>query len=206
MIFSGKRKKYAAMSDDDLIRSFIEDDCVYTIPVLYERYGHLVMGSCLKYLKQTENAEDVTMRIFTELSSNLKRYQIQYFKSWLFQVTRNECLQFLKKNKPSQTQAMEHLEDTSELELEIVCENEKQYQNLEKAIESLKGEQKHCIELFYFQQKSYLQIHEELNLTLNTVKSAIQNGKRNIKIWMEQKQGENENRTLEKSTNSMRLS
>ncbi len=68
------------MTDDDLIRCFIEEGCEFTIPILYERYGHLVMGSCLNYLKQFENAEDVTMRIFTELASNLKRYEIQYFK------------------------------------------------------------------------------------------------------------------------------
>jgi RNA polymerase sigma-70 factor (ECF subfamily) len=45
-----------------------------------------------------------------------------------------------------------------------------------------------CIELFYLKQKSYKEIEEETQLDLKKVKSHIQNGKRNIKIWMEKHQ------------------
>jgi RNA polymerase sigma-70 factor (ECF subfamily) len=71
----------------------------------------------------------------------------------------------------------ESLEETVALETQL--------QLLEKAIPSLKDEQRQCIELFYLEQKSYTEISEHLSIPLNTVKSAIQNGKRNLKIWME---------------------
>lgn len=185
MLFGKARKYYRQMSDQELIACFLKERCEHTIPILYERYGHLVMGSCLKYVKQLENAEDITMRIFAELGDKLIKHSIQHFKSWLYQVTRNECLQFLRKHKPSEYSSIEQLEGHSEAQLEVVLEKEFQLQLMEQAIGSLKEEQKTCIELFYLQQLSYQEVSNTLNISLNTVKSAIQNGKRNIKIWME---------------------
>jgi len=185
MFFGINRKKYQKLSDKELIDLYITDRCNYTLPILYERYGHLVMGSCMKYLKQIENAEDTTMRIFGELNAKLLKHDIQHFKSWLFQVTRNECLQFLRKHKPGETTSINELSiPISEEHLESV-ELELQLQQLEEAILQLKGEQRICIERFYLEQQSYVEISEQLSLPLNTVKSAIQNGKRNLKIWIE---------------------
>jgi RNA polymerase sigma-70 factor (ECF subfamily) len=66
-----------------------------------------------------------------------------------------------------------------------VNERELKLTKLEQAIQHLKDDQRICIELFYLQDKSYQDISDELNIPLNTVKSSIQNGKRNLKIWME---------------------
>ena len=57
-----------------------------------------------------------------------------------------------------------------------------QLQQLEKALLQLNEEQKKCIELFYLQDKCYQEVAELTGYTMNTVKSAIQNGKRNLKI------------------------
>ncbi|MBI3237968.1 MAG: sigma-70 family RNA polymerase sigma factor [Flavobacteriia bacterium] len=150
-MFFGNRRKYQQLSDKELIDLYITDRCSYTLPLLYERYGHLVMGSCMKYLRQVENAEDITMRIFGELSAKLLKHDIQHFKSWLYQVTRNECLQFLRKHKPGNTTMIDELSQPQDESLEETV-----------ALET-----------------------EHLSIPLNTVKSAIQNGKRNLKIWME---------------------
>lgn len=185
MLFGIGRKKHKELSDQELISLFVKEDCVHTIPILYERYAHLVMGSCMKYLKQVENAEDITIRIFTELGDKLKKHEISFFKSWLYQVTRNECLQFLRKYKPNQEVVINELaaDDPSELEERVL--KEIQLEQLELAIATLKPDQKKCVELFYIEQQSYQTIADQLEIPLNTVKSAIQNGKRNIKIWME---------------------
>lgn len=187
MFFGIQRKKYQQLSDKELIDLYITDRCRYTLPLLYERYGHLVMGSCMKYLKQVENAEDITMRIFGELGAKLLKHDVQHFKSWLYQVTRNECLQFLRKNRPGETTTISELTtpvESGETDDETI-RLEEQLQLLEEAIGRLKGEQRRCIELFYLEQRSYNEISEQLSIPLNTVKSAIQNGKRNLKIWME---------------------
>lgn len=185
MIFGSKRKKYLSYSDQELIQLYIQEKCEYTIPILYERYAHLVMGSCLKYLKQVENAEDTTLRIFGELGDKLLKHEIQHFKSWLYQVTKNECFQFLRKNKLVTQELMDQIAPEDSSDITNVYIKEQQLDLLEKAITTLKDEQRACVELFYLQQLSYQEISETLAISQNTVKSAIQNGKRNIKIWME---------------------
>jgi RNA polymerase sigma factor (sigma-70 family) len=190
MFLGINRRKYQQLSDKELIDLYITDRCRYTLPLLYERYGHLVMGSCMKYLKQVENAEDITMRIFGELGAKLLKHDVQHFKSWLFQVTRNECLQFLRKHKPGATSMIDDLSAPTEEETGEAVHLEEQLQLLEQAIQQLKDEQRTCVELFYLEQKSYNEISEQLSISLNAVKSAIQNGKRNLKIWMERQSHE----------------
>ena len=56
---------------------------------------------------------------------------------------------------------------------------------LPECLDSLKGEQKSCVQLFYFEGKSYQEITKEKDLSLGKVRSFIQNGRRNLKICIE---------------------
>ncbi len=187
MFFKKSKYQFEQLDDQELIQVFLREKNPLTITILYERYAHLVMGSCLKYLKNKENAQDITLKIFGELAEKLEKHTIQHFKSWLYQVTRNECFMYLRKHKGHHTTPIDSLPiaAASDDEAHIILEKEAQLSLLEQAIATLKEEQKQCVELFYLQDQSYQQISEGLNISLNTVKSAIQNGKRNIKIWME---------------------
>jgi RNA polymerase sigma-70 factor (ECF subfamily) len=62
---------------------------------------------------------------------------------------------------------------------------EENLQSLEKGIQELPVEQKRCIELFYLQQKCYKEITEITGYEQKKVKSYIQNGKRNLKIYLQ---------------------
>lgn len=179
-MFQRKHKKYRLLADADLIQLYkvSKDKIVYTI--LYERYGHLVMGTCMKYLKDEYEAEDLTSKIFEELSDKIVKYDIDNFKSWLYRLTKNECLMFFRKQK-AQVLNQRQIEMLSENEID---NEEKEYQLtlLEKSIVKLKAEQQECIRLFYLEDKSYQQVSDLLQMDIKQVKSAIQNGKRNLKI------------------------
>ena len=185
-MFGNKRKKYKLKTDEELVDLFKNDRSSLCIAILYERYSHLVMGTCLKYLKNEVESQDITMQIFEDLHSKILKHNIQFFKSWLYMVTKNDCFMFLrKKGIMSSTDTLEKYEQEdnySELESKEI-----HLQLLEKAIEKLKPEQKQCVTLFYLEEKSYQEISLELNIPLLKVKSAIQNGKRNIKIQLEEK-------------------
>jgi RNA polymerase sigma-70 factor (ECF subfamily) len=184
-LFRATKKSCQKLTDQELILLLREKDCAHTIPILYERYSHLVFGVCLKYLKSKEDAEDITLSLFSLLDDKLMKHEITHFKSWLYQVTKNDCFQFLRKKKIETTaydiDLIKELEDSAfeKYDLEI------QLDLLERAIPTLKHEQQVCIKLFYLDNYSYNQISEQMQLPINTVKSAIQNGKRNLKIWME---------------------
>jgi RNA polymerase sigma-70 factor (ECF subfamily) len=185
-MFGIKRKQYKLKTDDELVNLYKIEQSSLCIAIIYERYGHLVLGVSLKYLKNQQDAQDLTMKVFEELPEKILKHSIQYFKSWLYMVTKNECFMLLrKKGIETSTEFIEKYE--GEINEEDEPMKEIQLQLLEQSIELLKPEQKICITLFYIKELSYQEISEELNIPLMKVKSAIQNGKRNIKIQLEEK-------------------
>ena len=161
---------------------------------LYERYMHVVFLVCMKYVKDESTSEDLAMQIFEKLMVDLRKYEIKTFKYWLHSVVRNHCLIYLDKEKKRrvkrerlQQDLMEKGEDrVVDFGLEVQMDKELQLQQMEQALTKLKLEQRVCVELFFLQKKSYQEVASETGYTLKQVKSYIQNGKRNLKIRMEQ--------------------
>lgn len=179
-----KRKKYRKLTDEELVLIIQQQQDSDGIGILYERYGHLVYGLALNYLKNKNDAEDLTSLVFEQLFSKLQKHTVQHFKSWLYMLSKNECLMFLRKLKP-QSDIEHHSFELTENEGN--SENKEiQLSILENKIDLLKDEQQQCIRLFYLEEKSYQEVSDTLNIPLNKVKSAIQNGKRNLKILLEQ--------------------
>ncbi len=180
---------YNNYSDTDLINKFLETGDNAFIGILYERYGHLVLGLCIKYLKNKDEAQDLVIQIFTDLIKDLKKHKIQYFKSWLYVYSKNFCLMELRKRQRALKKELEIKENVHLImdfsDPEHLKEKENQIVIMEKAIEQLNIEQKHCIELFYLKNKSYNEIIQITGYSNNEVKSHIQNGKRNLKLKME---------------------
>lgn len=178
-----RRQNYSSYSDEDLLSLYKEKEAKAIVGEYYVRYGHLVLGTCMKYLKNQQDAEDVTMSLFEKLPSKLTNHTISYFKSWLYMVTKNECLMLLRKKGRFFADLTENV--TEEIDHESPIEKEIELNRLESAVKALKTDQRKCIELFYIEQKSYQEISELLQMDLNKIKSAIQNGKRNLKIKLE---------------------
>ncbi len=190
-MFLSKVKQYRQKKDEDLLSIYREKQSRLIIGVLYERYGHLVMGSAMKYLKNEMDAQDITMTLFEELPKKILAHDISFFKSWLYQVTRNACLMKLRAEKGKgsiefDTEMHSIGENVSETELNEIDLKESQYQLIESALKNLKPDQKKCIELFYLKGKSYQEISDQLGIAVLKVKSAIQNGKRNLRIQLEE--------------------
>lgn len=180
-----KNKKYRKLSDEELVLLIRQEQASQCIGILYERYGHLVFGLALKYLKNKNEAEDLTAHVFEHLFNKLQKHTIQNFKSWLYTLSRNECLMFLRKQQPQGNVSAE-MYALQEEPAEDLAEKEIKLELLEEKMTLLKDEQHACIRLFYLEEKSYQQVSDELKLPLSKVKSAIQNGKRNLKLLLEQ--------------------
>ncbi|HRG01483.1 MAG TPA: sigma-70 family RNA polymerase sigma factor [Bacteroidia bacterium] len=185
-------EKYKHFSDNELITEYKITKNNVLVGILYKRYSHLVLGLSLKYLKDEDEAKDAVMQIFEKLLSDLLKFNIEYFKSWLYSFSKNHCLMIirtkqskLKKEMDLQIHADSFMETESSSHPNTVIEKEIQYTKLEKAIEELNEDQRKCIKLFYLKERSYNEIADETGYTLNEVKSFIQNGKRNLKIKLE---------------------
>jgi len=181
--------KYKDHSDSQLINNFLESGDNVFVGELYKRYGHLVLGLCIKYLKDKDEAEDAVMTIFGQLLNDLKKHKVEYFKSWLYTYSKNYCLMQLRKKQNQLKKELDVKENEIFLmdynNIEHLNEKEQQISLMQSALSELNKEQKECLELFYLSNKSYTEIVTITGYNNNEVKSHIQNGKRNLKIKME---------------------
>lgn len=181
-------RKNIKQLDDTALLELIRLNDNRAMGVLFERYSFLVLGLCLKYLRNKMEAEDEMMNIFDKLGDKIMRNEILNFKTWLYSVARNECLMKLRKKGVKETDAEKALlaqEDESEDGLNLAILTENKMALLEKALVELNEEQRICIDLFYLKDKSYDEIAQTTNFDLKKVKSYIQNGKRNLKLILE---------------------
>jgi RNA polymerase sigma-70 factor (ECF subfamily) len=149
-----------------------------------------VFGLCFKYFKNEEESKDAVMQIFEKLMTDLHKHEVKNFKSWLYSVSKNHCLMALRKRKTVNRHEKEyqifagnHMESDEELHLNY----EDKLNRLEEGMKGLNTEQQTCIELFYLKQKTYQEVTEITGYTIKQVKSYIQNGKRNLKKFIEAK-------------------
>jgi len=177
-------------SDTELVLAYRQSGDLKVLGELYQRYMELVYGVCLKYLKDPELAQDAVMQIFEELVSKLKKHEVENFRGWLHQVSKNFCLMQLRTPKNLKTVALPPLlmQNEEDVHLNGVMEKEENFQKLEECIASLPDEQRTMIKLFYLDGKCYNEIVEITGLEWNHVRSSIQNGRRNLKLCMEKKE------------------
>ncbi len=170
--------------DNVLLQLYCKNGDKRAFGVLYQRYVTMVLSVCLKYTRDEQLSEDLTQQVFEKLLRIVCQHEIKYFKSWLYQTTRNHCLMYLRKKNPvdlnSEKIENQKAQDSAQAIADKKSKEEK-YARMEVAVQKLKPEQKKCLELFYIEKKSYAQIQQSTGWTFKEVKSHLQNAKRNLK-------------------------
>jgi len=183
----------SSLSDEELISKYrFSHDNSY-LGELFLRYLPYVFGVALGVLKNQKEAEDLTMTVFHKIASDLKRIEVKDFSPWLYMLTKNLCsIEFKKKNagsNESKNILIEELASKDDSSLFINATETKEVKidanNLRLAINTLNESQKVCIDLFYMQNKSYQEVANATGFSLNQVKTNIQNGKRLLKTYIE---------------------
>jgi len=170
-------KKYRHLTDEDLLDRFFKNENA-VLEELYRRYHILTFGLALKYLKDREDAKDAVSEIFLKLRKGLKNHEVKNFKSWFYVFSRNYCLEYIRKSKRKRQledrYLVERIDTNYDHEVDTVLAR------IRLLLPKLKSGQKECVEKFYLEQKSYIEIAHTLSISLKQVKSHIQNGKRNL--------------------------
>jgi RNA polymerase sigma-70 factor (ECF subfamily) len=182
-------------ADEDLVKHYASTGNMQVLGILFKRHSLLCFTVCMKYLKDEMSAEDAVMQVFEKLLTDLRKHEVQNFRSWLHSVCRNHCLMHLR--KPQLFAALQtDIEENEEIFVESASfvhptddkqVLEEKLQTMEQVLTELNAAQASCLRLFYLEGKSYEDISTQLGLTLNEVKSHLQNGKRNLKIGMARK-------------------
>ncbi|WP_428330688.1 RNA polymerase sigma factor [Mucilaginibacter sp.] len=151
---------------------------------LMHRYKDSIYFMVLKMVNNKEDAMDLTVETFAKAFEKLEKYQPDYaFSTWLFRVATNNCIDFIRKKKLN-TMSIHGMmdEDGEEKQLQIKADvlnpeetsiKKQQTQELKLLIESLPPRYRNLITLRYFDELSYEEIAQQLDLPLGTVKAQL---------------------------------
>jgi RNA polymerase sigma factor (sigma-70 family) len=177
-------------SDQELLERFYKDYDNQWLGILLQRYTLLLLGVCMKYLKNEDEAKDCVQQVFLKVIQELQKYKVVYFKSWIYMVAKNHCLMKLRDRQGKITAELtEKLTATphEETDRQELMNNDHTLTLMESALKELNPEQQQCVTLFYLRKKTYQEISDITGFTMMQVKSYIQNGKRNLKLLIEKK-------------------
>jgi RNA polymerase sigma-70 factor (ECF subfamily) len=204
-----KRKKdriTIGLNDEELVKAYFTSGDKGLVGALFEKHVVKVYGACLFYFNDKEQAKDAVMQIFEKMITELRKTQVQNFKAWLSFVVRNYCISELRKNKSRRFVSESYLdfeikETTLDEEEKIASiEEDQMVSHMNEMLPRLKENQKICVELFYLKSLSYQEISDQTGYTIGEVKSYIQNGKRNLKMLVEERIDKNGKRNKESRT------
>jgi RNA polymerase sigma-70 factor (ECF subfamily) len=173
-----------ATEDYELVKNALNNNNnAYT--VLMGRYRDSIFHTMLKMVRNNEDAEDLTIEAFGKAFQKLPTYSPSFaFSTWLFKIATNNCIDFIRKQRVKITSIDEPVKEDSDenfgrllkansLNPEEHYMMEQRGRILRNMLDKLKGNYRQMIEMRYFEEMSYQEISEKLNLPIGTVKAHL---------------------------------
>lgn len=174
-----------AIKDYKLVRRAVDDGDQKAYAELMSRYKDSIYYMLLKMVNNRDDAEDLTIEAFGKAFRNIRQYTPDYaFSTWLFKIATNNCIDFIRKKRKmmlSIDRGFEN-EEGQDISLEVKSEGpgpddvmmkKQKVMMMKDVVEKLKPRYRRLVELRYYQELSYEEIAEELNLPLGTVKAQL---------------------------------
>ena len=174
------------LRDYELVKAALEKGQQAAYAELMRNYRDSLYFMMLKMTNNPQDADDLTIEAFGKAFKNLSQYTPQYsFSTWLFKIASNNCIDFIRKKKLNEpisfsiNELSEEGDDISDILPETARNPEEdvirqqKIQALREIVEKLKPNYRRIIELRYYQELSYEEISEEMNLPIGTVKAKL---------------------------------
>lgn len=148
-------------------------------------YKDSIYFMLLKMVNNKSDAEDLTIEAFGKAFKNLDKYTPNFaFSTWLFKIATNNCIDYLRKKRMTQRHVSIDKSDDDENEVPITLVSggpnpeekligKQKERIIKEIINKLNPRYRELIEMRYFDQLSYQEIAEELNLPIGTVKARL---------------------------------
>jgi RNA polymerase sigma-70 factor (ECF subfamily) len=173
-----------AQRDFDLVQLAIHSGDQRAYAELMHNYRDSLYFMLLKMTNDPVDADDLTIEAFGKAFKNLHQYTPDYaFSTWLFKIATNNCIDFIRKKKMdllSIDKSPGDEDDSAELNIpsqtldpEESLIRDQKIRLMRGVVEKLKPHYRQLIELRYFEEYSYEEIAEQLNLPLGTVKAQL---------------------------------
>ena len=152
---------------------------------LMDRYRESIYFMMLKMVKNNDDADDLTIEAFGKAFNRLEQYSPSFaFSTWLFKIASNNCIDFIRKKRISVTsmdsgrindegEVIYFDAKSSTLDPEESVIQDQKVKLMRELVTKLKPRYRILIEKRYFEELSYEEIAEELDLPLGTVKAQL---------------------------------
>ena len=158
------------MDEKKLIKEILAGD-TDKYRFLLERYQPGLVRHCFTMLNDYETANDITQEASIKAFLQLKNYNTNYrFSTWLYKIATNLCLDYLKKRRHISIDDIPEVisESLSPQEQAIKKESERE---IHQAVRRLSLKYQTVISLYYWQEQSYEEIAEIMNIPIGTVRT-----------------------------------
>lgn len=175
------------MEEQELIKACKRAD-VLAMRVIYEKYYRIMMGICLRYLRNRADAEDMVQDGFIKIFKDIGTYEGRgSFEGWMKRVMINSALAHLRKPKKEinaesfadltdQTDFPDEKEEITVKELIVKTDFTKE--ELIDAIHSLPPGYQQVLNLYIIDDFKHQEIAEMLHISIGTSKSQLNRGRK----------------------------
>ena len=175
----------------DLITQ-LQEGSLDALGELYDHHNRMVYRTALAILGDVEAAADMLQEVFLRLFRFADRIDpLRPIEPWLYRVTANLSYTWVKRRRWQQS-----LEDITEWisgdgyqHPDQTAERDEEWQEIEKAIQSLTLNQRTVIILYYINDCSLEEISKILEVPIGTVKSRLHYGRRTLKKKLDRRSG-----------------
>ncbi len=174
-----------AKDDLDLVRKAVEQNDQLAYAQLLKRYRESIFHVILKMVNDRDDADDLTIETFAKAFKSLPAFRPDYaFSTWLFKIATNASIDHIRKKKLQTFSLDKTVKEVDGTEYQItVADNSPNPEAeliigqkaimLREFVNQLKPRYKRLIELRYYEQMSYEEISEALEMPLGTVKAQL---------------------------------
>ena len=152
---------------------------------LMDRYRDSIYFTMLKMVKNTDDADDLTIEAFGKAFNRLEQYSPSFaFSTWLFKIASNNCIDFIRKKRIQVTSMDSGFSNSDGESIQIDARSSglnpeetiiqgQRIDHMRLLVSKLKPKYRELVEKRYFEERSYEEIAEEMNLPLGTVKAQL---------------------------------
>ena len=174
-----------ALKDFSLIDLAIKEKNQDAYAELMENYKKSVYHMILKMVRNTDDAEDLTIEAFAKAFKNLSKFKKNYtFSTWLFRIATNNAIDFIRKKKLNTFSLNSSYTDNKGESLNIDVQdksptpdeetiNDQKKELVRMFVDKLPDKYQRLVRLRYFKELSYIEISDEIKAPLGTVKAQL---------------------------------
>lgn len=177
-----KRSFNSSRSDNQIVKKVLESKDSDLFGILYDRYVYMIYNRCLSFVRNPQEAEDLTHDIFLKAYIKLGTYQTKSkFSTWLYSLAINFCIDYSRKRELKisdiDVSTMVEYQNPDSIEESLISIKVDQLSDI---LEMISPEEKMILLLKYQDELSVDELSQLLNVGESAVKMRLSRARQKV--------------------------